>query len=62
MSEPKSIILGVDFDGCICQHAKFPNVGIPVSGALEWIAKFKKLGAKQFLWTCRTGSYLDKAV
>jgi hypothetical protein len=58
----KSLILALDFDGTICKHAEYPAIGEPVPGALDWIWKFHKAGAKSFLWTCRDGQALDNAL
>jgi hypothetical protein len=59
---PKPIILGIDFDGVVCKHAKFPSVGKPVPGSDKWIKRFDELGARQFLWTCRNDKFLKYAI
>ena len=43
----------IDFDGTIVDH-RFPAVGPPVPGALEWMVKFQKAGAKLILFTMRS--------
>ena len=58
----KDLIIALDFDGTICKHTKFPNVGPPVPGAIDWIKKYDELGARQFLWSCRNGQYLGNAI
>lgn len=55
----------VDFDGTIVDH-RFPEIGQPVPGALNWLARFAELGGKLILFTMRSdrleGSYLSEAV
>jgi hypothetical protein len=43
----------VDFDGTIVDH-RFPEVGPPVPGALEWMSKFQAAGARLILFTMRS--------
>lgn len=45
-------IICVDFDGTLVHH-EFPQIGPPVEGAFEWLAKFQKAGARIILWTMR---------
>ena len=56
----------VDFDGTIVDH-RFPEVGPPVPGALEWMLKWQAAGAKLILFTMRSdgggiGDALSQAV
>jgi hypothetical protein len=53
-------IIGVDFDGTIVKH-RFPQIGEPVPGAIEWLRRFQQVGASLILWTmrCREGSMGD---
>lgn len=48
--------LAIDFDGTICQH-RFPEIGEPVPGAVEWLLKFQEAGALLILWTMRGMSH-----
>ena len=43
----------IDFDGTIVDH-RFPEIGPPVPGALEWMEKFQEAGAKLILFTMRS--------
>ena len=60
--EPEGIIIAVDFDGVICKHAEFPLVGKSVPHAIEWLQRYKELGARLFLWTCRNNEPLATAI
>ena len=56
----------VDFDGTIVDH-RFPEVGPPVPGALDWMLKWQSAGAKLILFTMRSdggsiGDSLSQAV
>lgn len=58
--------IAIDFDGTIVEH-KFPRVGEPVPGAIEWMRKFQEAGARLLLWTMRSdgqenGDVLTQAV
>lgn len=55
------MIIAVDFDGTIVKH-EYPKIGEPIPGALEWIKRWGKAGAKIILWTMRSGIYLTEAV
>ena len=48
----------VDFDGTIVDH-RFPEVGPPVPGALEWMIKWQQAGAKLILFTMRSDGIRD---
>jgi hypothetical protein len=43
----------IDFDGTIVDH-RFPEVGPPVPGALQWLKRFQEAGAKLILFTMRS--------
>lgn len=47
------MIICVDFDGTIVEH-RFPDIGEPVPGALEWMRRWQQAGAKLILWTMRS--------
>ncbi len=56
----------VDFDGTLVDH-HFPEIGPPVPGALEWLEKFQRAGARLILFTMRSdgggfGDVLSQAV
>jgi hypothetical protein len=56
----------VDFDGTIVDH-RFPEIGPPVPGALEWLREFQNAGARLILFTMRSdggrsGDSLSRAV
>ena len=56
----------VDFDGTIVDH-RFPDIGAPVPGAIEWLKKLQKAGALIILFTMRSdgrkyGNVLSAAV
>lgn len=49
------IKIAVDFDGTIVDH-RYPDIGAPVPGAVEWLKKFTDAGAKLILFTMRSDS------
>lgn len=49
------MIICVDFDGTIVDHC-FPEIGKPVPGAIKWLKKLNKYGAKIILYTMRSDS------
>ncbi len=51
------MIICVDFDGTVVDH-QFPEIGKPVPGAIKWMKKFNKYGARLILWTMRSDSRL----
>ena len=52
----------VDFDGTIVDH-RFPEVGPPVPGAVDWMLKWQAAGAKLILFTMRSdGSRIGDAL
>ena len=56
-----NLIVAVDFDGTIVEH-RYPNIGDPIPGALEWLRHFESEGIRLILWTMRSGDTLDAAV
>lgn len=56
----RKLIIGVDFDGTIVEH-DYPDIGVPVPGALETMRECVKRGADLILWTMRSGQDLDEA-
>lgn len=49
----RNFIIAVDFDGTIVEH-RFPRVGPPVPGAIDWLRKFQlEPDVKLVLWTMR---------
>lgn len=66
MTFHKSKYIAVDFDGTIVENV-FPDVGIPVPGAIKWMKKWISEGHRVILWTCRNDigegeNYLSEAV
>ena len=57
----KQLIIAVDFDGTIVEHA-YPKIGEPIPYAIETLRWFQTLGHKLILWTCRTEDKLRDAV
>ncbi len=54
----KDFILGVDVDGTLVEH-RYPDLGPPVPGAIEWLKKFRDLGIKIILHTMRSRETCD---
>lgn len=55
------MLIACDFDGTVVEH-QYPDIGLPVPGALETLREAQELGARIMLWTMRDGSELDAAV
>jgi len=53
-----AVVIAVDFDGTIVDHA-FPDIGVPVPGAFEWMKRWRELGADLVLWTVRSDGRAD---
>lgn len=53
--------IAIDFDGTVVDH-RFSDVGPDVPGAVGVIKKIKAAGHKVFLYTMRSGQYLEDAV
>lgn len=45
-------IVAVDFDGTIVDH-RYPDIGAPVPGAIEWLTAFQRRGIRLILLTMR---------
>ncbi len=54
------MIVCVDFDGTIVDH-QFPEIGQPVPGAITWLKRLNKHGAKLILYTMRSDSAVFKS-
>ncbi len=54
-------IIAVDFDGTLC-YSEWPALGEPNVRLIEYLKKWKKMGNKLILWTCRAGNALEDAV
>jgi hypothetical protein len=52
------MFVAIDFDGTIVDH-RYPDIGSPVPGAIEWMKKFQEAGAQLILWTMRSGDRDD---
>ncbi|WP_394906843.1 BT0820 family HAD-type phosphatase [uncultured Mesonia sp.] len=61
MSNSKSLIIAVDFDGTIVEN-KYPGIGKPKMFAFETLKKLQKKGHRLILWTYRYGRELQEAV
>ena len=57
----RSLIIAIDFDGCIVEH-DFPRIGAPVPGAEEVIRLMIGAGHRPILWTCRSNYHLLEAI
>ena len=55
------LILGVDFDGTLCEH-KYPEIGKPKKALIEFVKHRVVKGDKIILWTCRNGKELEAAI
>lgn len=47
-------VVAVDFDGTLTIKDEYPNVGELNLLAIEYLKKYKELGGKLILFTCRT--------
>ena len=47
------MIIAIDFDGTIADH-RYPDLGSPVPGAIDWMQRWVNAGAKIILWTMRS--------
>ncbi len=43
----------VDFDGTVVDH-RYPDIGEPVPGAVKWLRRLQRYGAKLILFTMRS--------
>lgn len=54
-------IYAVDFDGTLCDNC-YPEIGEANYYLIDLLKSLKSEGHKLILWTCRTGTPLEKAV
>ena len=47
------MFIAIDFDGTIVDH-RFPEIGEPNPGAIDWMKRFQEAGARLILWTMRS--------
>lgn len=52
------MIIAIDFDGTIVED-RYPDIGVPVVGAFEWMKKFQAAGAKLILYTMRSDDDIE---
>ena len=57
----EKLTIGIDFDGTMVEH-KYPEIGRPVSGAIETVHRLTEAGHKIILYTMRSGERLQEAV
>ena len=55
------MIYAVDFDGTLCE-SKWPGIGRPNMGLINFLISEQKEGHKIILWTMREGDFLDEAL
>lgn len=55
------MIYAVDFDGTLCEN-KYPEIGHPNKGLIDFLKIEKQYGAEIILWTMREGETLEQAV
>lgn len=55
------MIIAVDFDGTIVEHA-YPKIGRPIPFAIETLIMLKEEGYRLILWTVREGRLLQEAI
>lgn len=60
-SSSSKLIIGVDFDGTIVEHA-YPEIGAPVPGAINVLKKLARSGHRIIVWTMRSGGSLVDAM
>lgn len=52
-------ILGIDLDGTLLQHEKYPAYGAPIPGMKEQLEAIRMSGWKVSVWTCRNAEEYD---
>lgn len=57
----KSMYVGIDFDGTMVEH-KYPEIGEPITAAIETVKDLMCAGHKIILYTMRSGERLAQAV
>ena len=50
--------IGLDFDGTVVDH-RYPDIGEPVPGAIPWLQRLQRQGAKIILFTMRSNRSAD---
>ncbi len=55
------MIWAIDFDGTIVTH-DYPDMGVPLPGAIEWLKTFQQHGVKLLMWTMRSEDKLQEAI
>ncbi|MEA4995275.1 MAG: hypothetical protein VB075_00550 [Petrimonas sp.] len=55
------MIIAVDFDGTIVEHA-YPKIGSPIPFAIETLRMLHNDGHRLLLWTVREGQLLQEAI
>lgn len=55
-------VIAVDFDGCLCEANKWPEIGRPNIPVIEELIRLRNSGVKLILFTCREGESLANAV
>ena len=61
VTDQRPEVVAVDFDGTIVKH-RYPVVGAPVKGALDFMKELQAEGVKLILWTMRSGRELQDAI
>lgn len=56
----ESLVIAVDFDGTCVEH-EYPDVGLPVEGAVEVLTALNRKGHRLILYTMRSGDRLEAA-
>lgn len=51
------IVLAIDFDETIAHRDRFPAIGRPLDGAIEYINKLYEEGYYIIVWTCRNSMH-----
>lgn len=57
----RPLTVAVDFDGTLCEN-KWPEIGAPKNGMIEYCKVAMKSGIRLILWTNRVGERLKEAV
>lgn len=55
------VVIGVDFDGVVCEE-QWPGIGAVDVDMVEALIEARRKGYKLILWTCRTQGLLALAV
>lgn len=61
MEGDEQLIYAVDFDGTLCEN-KWPQIGEPNKGLIDFLMKAKTEGHEVILYTMREGTLLDEAL